>query len=266
MMTMTAVQTKVWDEARALLDVPGLPIDPRMLPRPARVKIAEVLAAEGWPQRLIGDALGAARPRISMWLNGNVRTWPQVAGRGPSEKARAKRSTTKPAPAPVQVERWPDDEPIPRSPREGPWGDDEDDDLDELEAPPRQRSALKPAGLYGAMTPMVVAGLRRKGHQVNDDGTTVAKAPAAAAQAAAAPTAPTAPEAIPLAPAVTSTWTPPGGRSAPAPAIDVNTVAVELECGHIERNLPLDGPWVQRRWVACSRCHLAHRRVRRRVR
>ncbi len=264
MVTMTAVQTRVWDEARALLDVPGLPLDPKMLPRPARVKIATVLAEEGWPQRLIGEALGVERSRISRWLNGDVRTWPQVAGRGPSTKARAKRSTTKPTPAPVQVERWPNDEPIPRSAREG-WGDDEDE-LDELEAPPRQRSAPKPAGLYGAMTPMVVAALRRGGHQVNDDGTPVAKAPAAAAQTAAAPTAPAAPETIPLAPAVTSTWTPPGGRSAPAPAIDASTVAVELECGHVERNLPLDGPWVQRRWVACTRCNLAHRRIRRRVR
>ncbi len=47
---------------RAFLDVPGLPLDPRMLSRPVRVKIVTVLADEGWSQRLIGDASGSASP------------------------------------------------------------------------------------------------------------------------------------------------------------------------------------------------------------
>ncbi len=250
---MTVVSTRAWDEARALLDVPGLPLDPRMLPRPARVKIATVLAREGWPQRLIGDALGVGQQRVSRWLNGDEPTWQQAAGRGPSKQAKP------PAPkaAPPLVEVGPRlDEAEP----DGWWDDDDEPEVEPERAP---RANPKAEGVYGWATPMVVARLRSKGHEVSDDGTITRWAGSAARvpqEAASAPAAEPAP--IPAPPALRRPWTAPERPSGPAPGV----IAVELECGHIERDLPLDGPWRQREWVACTRCRLAHRRIRRQVR
>ncbi len=168
---MAAIDVGLWNEARAVLDIPDLPPDPHMLPRPTRVRIAEALTQEGWPQRLIGPALGVERSRISRWVNGDVRTWQQAAGRGPSNKPKRPAQPevviveARPA-APVRWEA--DDDPETDFEPAGWWNDDDEDD--EPEPAPRTRATSKKAGLYGTLTPIVVAQLRRQGHAVGDDG------------------------------------------------------------------------------------------------
>ncbi len=148
---MAAVHTRAWDEARAVLDVPGLPVDPKMLPRATRVKIAAALAKEGWPQRLIGDALGVGQARVSRWLRGDEQTWQQVAGRGASTKPKAPRAPASRRTPAVEAQPWFEDD---HEPDESWWQDDDDEPEP---APRRTPSRAKPKGLYGAMTPMVVA-------------------------------------------------------------------------------------------------------------
>ncbi len=235
---MATVRTRAWDEARAVLDVPGLPVDPKMLPRATRVKIAAALAKEGWPQRLIGDALGVGQARVSRWLRGDEQTWQQVAGRGASTKRRA---APKPVPAPpVGVEQWAEDE---REPDESWWQDDLDDD--EPEPEPALRARAQPARRrksqpFGSLTGMTAARLAAAGYPVTPQGSvdwTAYKAQQAAStpqEPVSAP--PPAPEPIPSAPAMRPPVAAPSkagpalGRPTGIPA-RATEVGVRLACG-----------------------------------
>ncbi len=184
---MAAIDVGLWNEARAVLDIPDLPPDPHLLPRPTRVRIAEALTQEGWPQRLIGPALGVERSRISRWVNGDVRTWQQAAGRGPSNKPKrpAQPEVVIVEARPAAPDRWEADNDLGTDFEPAGWWDDDDGD-DEPEPAPRARSSKK-TGHYGALTPIVVAQLRRQGHTVGDDGR-VTRWATAQPEPAAAPT------------------------------------------------------------------------------
>ncbi|HEV2809614.1 MAG TPA: hypothetical protein VGV93_04345 [Acidimicrobiales bacterium] len=237
---MAASNVRAWDEARKVLDVPGLPVEPKLLPRPDRVKIAAALAKDGWPQRLIGDALGIGQARVSRWLRGDEQTWHQVAGRGASTKPKAPRApASRPAP-PVGIEQWAEDE---READES-WWQDKDLDDDEPEPEPAPRARAQPARrrksqAFGSLTGITAARLAAAGYPLTPQGNvdwTAYKAQQAASspqEPVSAP--PPAPEPIPSAPAMRPPVAAPEARSGPArPAgIPRRAVAAEarLRCG-----------------------------------
>ena len=262
---MADYDQQAWNEARKVLGMADeLPRSPRLLPYEVRAKLARALAQEPyWRQQDTADAYGVSQPAVSNMLRG-VEPWREVAGRGPS--------TTPGRPAVVRdveprlVDTIPEGDQPNIEPGEPWWYDDEVDDSEPDDEPaprPTSRAKAKPKGLYGWTTPMVVAKLRREGHEVDDNGrvtrwaNSAATAPQEPATAAPATLAP-----VPPPPSLRPPVVAPQRPSASS----AGTVAVELECGHVERDLPLNGPWVQRRWVACSRCGLAHRSIRRPLR
>ncbi len=269
---MAAIDVALWNEARDVLG-DDLPPSPTMLDYRSKVEVSKALTAEGWPQRLIGSALGVAQQRISGYLRDEEPRWRMVAGRGPRPGGRTRRQHRSPTVEPVepvQIESWSADDEPDIEPGAPWWYDDEDDDeVDELPAPlTTSRPKAKSKGIYGWTTPMVVARLRREGHEVDDNGHVLRWAWGDATEPQKAVTAaPAAPASVPpppaLRPPVMAPQRPEGSPQSTKSA--AGTVAVELECGHVERDLPLNGPWVQRRWVACNRCGLAHRSIRRRV-
>lgn len=238
---MATVRTRAWDEARAVLDVPGLPVDPKMLPRATRVKIAAALAKEDWPQRLIGDALGVGQARVSRWLRGDEQTWQQVAGRGASTKRRA---APRPALAPlVGVEQWAEDE---REPDESWW---QDEDLDDDEPDRAQPARRRKSQAFGSLTGMTAVRLAAAGYPLTPQGNvdwTAYKAQQAAScpqEPVSAP--PPAPEPIPSAPAMRPLVAAPEARPGPARPAGIparaTEVGVRLACGCETFVLPASG-------------------------
>jgi hypothetical protein len=220
-----------------------------------RPAIARRLRDLQWGYHAIGHALGVAGRTVHRWLVEGTRPMVPVLSDADADDDDLD-------------EDHDDDED--RKPRSAWWPDDDDDD--ELQAAtPIPRSRAKRAGVYGWATPAVVARLRSHGHEVDDDGTVTRWAGTGATATHEPATAPReAPVAvIPPAPPVCRPWAPPERPSAPTEhrsGSPTGTVTVELSCGHVERNLPLGGPWAQRGWVACTRCNLAHRSIRRPVR
>lgn len=204
----------------------------------------------GWPYWAIGEAFGVSESRAWRWLNGDEQTYRQIEGR---QRRPDTRPARRPASAPVvEGERWPD--PVPGYLDEGDDLDDEEPAPATTRAAPRAKA--KPPQPFGTWTPVVEAALARRG--LDRHGRPLGQETATAHQEAAPLTS----GGIPPPPDVRQPWTPP--ERPPTPAAP-GVLAVELSCGHVERDLPLGGPWRERGWVACTRCKLAHRSIRRGV-
>lgn len=250
-------------DARAALGDPSLPRSLDQLAYVERPGVARRLRALEWGYRSIGRALGVAADTAHGWLVKGIRPMVPVLPEPEVDDDLHDLG-----------DEWSDeDQDDDEDPEPASWWDENDDeDEDDAEDGPepasRARAEPKRAQTFGALTNIVAARARTAGYPIRPDGSIDWPAYNRQQQERTRP-APTeapapAPEVLPRAPEVRQsapTMAPSAGGGG-----EPGTVDLVLDCGHVERRLPLNGPWAQRGWVACSQCHLAHRRIRRPVR